>query len=36
MTSIAKIVEDIVLEQPFLADALQRGIVNYGAVADEL
>lgn len=36
MASIAKIVEDIVLEQPFLADALQRGIVNYGAVADEL
>lgn len=36
MASIAKIVEDIVMEQPFLADALQRGIVNYGAVADEL
>jgi aspartokinase len=36
MASIAKIVEEIVLEQPFLADALQRAIVNYGAVADEL
>jgi aspartokinase len=36
MRSIAKAVEEIVLRQPFLADALQRGIVNYGAVADEL
>ncbi len=36
MASIAQIVEEKVLEQPFLADALQRGLLNYGAVADEL
>ncbi len=36
MASIAQIVEELVLQQPFLADALQRGIVNYGAVAEEL
>jgi aspartokinase len=36
MVSIAQLVEERVLEQPFLADALQRGILNYGAVADEL
>ncbi len=36
MASIAKIVEDLAGEQPFLCDALQRGILNYGAVADEL
>ncbi|MBR9693270.1 hypothetical protein GOV07_05085 [Candidatus Woesearchaeota archaeon] len=36
MSSIAQLVEDQVLRQPFLSDALQRGIVNYGAVAEEL
>lgn len=36
MASIAQLVEEEVLAQPFLADALQRGIVNYGAVADEI
>lgn len=36
MASIAKITEELVLHQPFLADALQRGIVSHGALADEL
>ncbi len=36
MPSIAQIVEELVLEQPFLADALQRGLISYGALADEL
>jgi len=36
MPSIAQIVEELVLQRPFLADALQRGLINYGALADEL
>lgn len=36
MPSIAQIVEDLVIQQPFLADALQRGLLNYGALADHL
>ncbi len=36
MPSIAQIVEELVMERPFLADALRRGLINYGALADEL
>ena len=36
MASIAQIVEELIVQQPFLTDALQRGLLNYGAVADEL
>jgi len=36
MPSIAQIVEELVLQQPFLADVLQRGLISYSALADEL
>jgi len=36
MRSVSKAVEELVLRQPFLADALERGLLNYGAVAEEI
>lgn len=36
MTSIARTVEKIISQKPFLQEALIKGIINYGALADEL
>jgi len=36
MTSIAKIVEEIVEEKPFVQEALSRGIINNAALANEI
>jgi len=36
MTSIAGIVQEIVVQQPFIADAMARGLINYAALTKEL
>src|SRR6056300_1707517 len=36
MKTIANCVEEILISQPFLEDALTRNILNYSALADEL
>ena len=36
MKTIANCVESILISQPFLEEALARGIINYSALAEEL
>ena len=36
MKTIASCVEDILITQPFLEEALSRSIINYSALAEEL
>lgn len=36
MKTIASCVEDILITQPYLEEALSRGIINYSALAEEL
>ena len=36
MASIARIVEDLVVQQPFIVDVMARGMINYATLAQEL
>jgi hypothetical protein len=36
MLSVARVVEHIVEDKPFIQEALARGIINYGAMAEEM
>ena len=36
MKTIASCVEDVLITQPYLEEALSRGIINYSALAEEL